>query len=56
MHTYQDLMNLLVNGDKSSQTITVYNPNTDEYYSATIHITTETDVLDKGHIYLSINN
>ncbi len=61
LNTYQDLLDFL-NGctlAQLEQTITIHDSNEDEYYPVrlnehnwALHYAQDTDVLDKGHLYL----
>jgi hypothetical protein len=57
--TYRDLFNVLksIPEDRLDDNVTIYDSAEDEYHPASsINITTEDDVLDKGHVYISIQD
>ena len=57
--TYRDLRDRLcaLNEEQLDQDITTYREDIDEYYPAKISVTTpDTDVLDPGHVVLTIKN
>lgn len=52
--TYREMFESM-SEEQLNQTVTVYDDKEDEFFPATVEITSEDDILDANHVYLTIN-